>query len=94
MAASFPELEIYFGGWKSEQETAQIELGERVMFAEANWLFTWVYSAERDRIWAAVSGMFGMIIQAMRDRGLDPEITDVPTGWYPDVAAWDERRFP
>lgn len=110
LAAEFPELEIYTGhGWGPAQELGIIELGERVMTHEAWWLFTWIYSKERDRIWAAVSGMFCMVIERLRrdrpeaERILrilarqDPdEITaaDIPAGWYPDVEAWDRGELP
>lgn len=87
LAAEFPELEIYCGGWKAEQETSLLELGERVMDHQAHWLFTWVYSRERDRVWAAVSYMFGAVLQARRAHG-QPDL--VPgDDWYPDVESWD-----
>jgi len=90
--ADYPELEMYYGGWKSEQELDLLELGDRVMDHQAAWLFTWVYSSERDRIWAAVSYMYCQVLQAMRDRGLNPGCAaDLPAGWYPDAAAWDQR---
>jgi hypothetical protein len=104
LAADFPELEIYSGGWKAEQELGLIELGQRVMDHEAGWLFTWVYSNERDRVWAAVSAMFGMVLERIRrDRpegerviralaGQDQDAVsrdEIPAGWYPDVQAWD-----
>lgn len=95
LAAEFPELEIYTGhGWGPDQELGQLELGERVMIHESLWLFTWFYSKEKDRIWAAVSGMFGMVCQAMRDRKLYPDIDPIPEGWYPDVEAWEAGTFP
>jgi hypothetical protein len=67
LAAEFPELEIYSGhGWGPAEELGQYELGERVMDHEAHWLFTRIYSTPRDRHWAAVSIMFGMIIERIR----------------------------
>jgi hypothetical protein len=109
LAAGFPGLEIYTGhGWGPDQELSTIELGERVMDHEADWLFTRIYSEPRDRHWAATSGMFAMIIERIRrDRpegekilrvlaGEDPERVgeeDIPAGWLPDTAAWDEGRF-
>jgi hypothetical protein len=109
LAADFPELEIYYGGWKAEQELGLLELGERVMNEEASWLFTWIYTSERDRIWAAVSGMFGMIADRVRRdrpeaervlitlRSEDPQtvsLDEIPAGWRPDTKAWDEGRLP
>lgn len=101
LSADFPGLEIYLGnGWGPAEELRTIELGERAMECETYWLFTWIYSKERDRIWAAVSGMFGMVIERIRrDRpeaervlrvlaGDDPDeisIGEIPPGWYPDV---------
>ena|SRR6185369_9365612 len=87
LAADFPELEIYYGGWKSEQETGLLELGDRVMDEMAGWLFTWICSSERDRIWAAVSYMYRAVLQAMRNAGLQPGCAaDLPAGWYPGQA--------
>ena len=110
LATEFPELEIYTGhGWGPEQELGTIELGERVMTAEAYWLFTRLYSRERDRVWAAVSGMFGMVVERLRrDRpeeervirvlaGTDPDevsMDEIPKVWRPDVQAWEEGRLP
>lgn len=113
LAAEFPELEIYSGsGWGPAQELALIELGERVLDEETHWLFTHIYSKEKDRIWAAVSGMFSMVIARIRrDRrvhpsdeyllrvpaGQDPDgvcSEEIPSGWRPDVQAWDEGRLP
>jgi hypothetical protein len=94
LMARYPELEIYTGGWGPDQELGLIELGDRVMAEEACWLATRTYSKERDRIWAAVAGMFAMVIQGMRDAGLDPATDPVPAGWYPDVDGWDEGRRP
>lgn len=93
LAADFPELEIYTGhGWGPEQETGLLELGERVMDNEADWLFTWFYTRDRDRIWAAVSYLFRAVLQARRDHGKpDPEPGD---GWYPDAGAWDRGELP
>ena len=93
LAADFPDLEIHFGGWKAEQETSLIELGERVMNAEADWLLTWIYSSERDRTWAASGSMFRMVLQRMRDQKLDPEVDPVPAGWYPDAIYYDRDRW-
>jgi hypothetical protein len=109
LAAEFPELEIYTGhGWGPEQETGQLELGERVMTEEALWLVTWIYSRPSDRHWAAVSRMFAMIIERIRrDRpetelamralaGEDPEEIsehEIPPGWLPDVQAWNAGKF-
>ncbi len=94
LAADFPELEIYYGGWRAEQETGLLELGERVMDHEVDWLCTRIYSKERDRIWAAVSSMSRMVYQAMRDRGLYPDVDPIPPGWKPDVETWDAGRLP
>lgn len=110
LAAEFPELEIYTGhGWGPAEELAQLELGERVIEYETYWLFTWVYSEKRDRIWAAVSGMFGMVVERIRrDRpeaerilrvlaGEDPDevsLKEIPPGWMPDTAAWEQGRLP
>lgn len=93
LAAEFPELEIYHShGWGPAQELGLAELGDRVMTEEALWLPTLFYSTARDRHWAATIRMFAMVIQAMRDRGLDPEHDPVPDGWHPDAQAWDARR--
>jgi hypothetical protein len=108
LAAEFPELEIYSGhGWGPAQELGLIELGERVMDSEANWLFTWVYSTERDRHWAAVSLMFGMVVDRIRRERPEGErilmilagqdldevsMDEVPDDWRPDVQAWDKER--
>lgn len=109
LSAEFPELEIYNGhGWGPDQELGLIERGERVMDAETDWLFTWIYSSARDRHWAATSGMFAMVLDRIRrDRpeeelvlhalaGTDPNEVkpeEIPEGWRPDVEAWDEGRF-
>ncbi len=105
LAAQFPELEIYSGGWGPAQELGLIELGDRVMTAEALWLFTWLYSSERDRHWAAACGMFGMVIERIRrDRSVAERVIrvlagenenavamdEIPAGWRPDVRAWEE----
>jgi hypothetical protein len=63
------------------------------MTSEAFWLPTWFYSKLPDRHWAAVSGMFGMICQAMRDNGKYPDIDPIPEGWQPDVAAWESGEI-
>jgi hypothetical protein len=110
LAAEFPMLEIYTGhGWGPAQELGQYELGERVMTEEALWLPTWFYSKAPDRHWAAVSRMFGMVIERIRqDRpeyekilrvlaGDDPAevlMTEIPEGWLPDAQAWEEGRLP
>ncbi len=108
LAAEFPELEIYSGGWGAEQELGLIELGDRVMTAEALWLFTWFYSSERDRHWAAASGMFGMVVERIRrDRPVEERVIrvlagedentvtmdEVPAGWRPDTGAWEETYY-
>lgn len=83
--AGYPELEMYYGGWKSEQELGLLELGERVMDAETGWLLTWIYSELRDRVWAAVIYMF----RALREHG------EVPPEWRPDTGRWDtDRNYP
>jgi hypothetical protein len=79
LSADYPELEIYHGGWKADQERDLLELGDRVLIAEADWMLTWIYSTLRDRIWAAVS----YYVRAMRTRGT------VPPEWLPDVDTWD-----
>jgi hypothetical protein len=109
LAAKFPELEIYTGGWGAAEELGQYELGERVMEHETYWLFTWIYSERKDRIWAAVGGMFGMVIERIRrDRpeeerilrvlaSEDPDAVsfeEIPPEWRPDAAGWDEGRLP
>lgn len=110
LAAEFPELEIYTGhGWGPDQELGQYELGERVMEEESLWLFTWFYSDAKARHWAAVSRMFGMVIERIRRErpederilrilaGDDPaEVSweEIPEGWRPDAQAWDEGRLP
>ncbi len=110
LAAEFPELEIYSGhGWGPVQELGLVELGERAMTHETWWLFTWAYSREKDRIWAAASGMLGMVIERIRrdrpeaERVLrvladqDPQevsMDEIPDGWLPDAKAWDEGRLP
>jgi hypothetical protein len=94
LSADFPELEIRFssaGG--PEWELGLVERGERVMEYEASWIITWIYSKPRDRHWAATGGLFNMVLQAMRDRGLKPGIDPIPEGWMPDARAWDEGVF-
>lgn len=83
LAADYPEIEMYSGGWKATQELALLELGDRVMHHEAAWLFTWIYTYQLDRIWAAVLYMMGQI----RER-----LDYVPDGWQADIEAW-ERAF-
>jgi hypothetical protein len=86
LAADFPELEIYHGGWKAEQETGLLELGDRVMTEQAMWLPTWFYSQERDRIQAAVGYMFRVVLQFLRDHRQE----DLQPGdqWYPDTGRY------
>jgi len=102
MSARFPELEIHLGnGWGLAEELADVELGDRVTLHEALWLPTRFYSKERDRVWAAVAGMFGMVVERVRrDRsegekilrvlaGDDPQyvsLDEMPPGWVPAVA--------
>jgi hypothetical protein len=81
LAAGFPELEIYRGGWKAEQETGLLELGERAMNEQANWLPTWFYSSDRDKTLAAVSYMFRAVLIARRDHG-QPDL-EPGDAWYP-----------
>ena len=110
LAAEFPELEIYSGhGWGPVQELGLIELGDRVMTEEALWLPTWFYSGARDRHWAAVSRMFGMVIERIRDSRPEAEKVlrvladqdlnevsqdEIPDGWLPDAQAWNEGKLP
>jgi hypothetical protein len=92
--AHVPGVEMYYGGWTGDEELRQLELGERVMDHETDWLFTRLYSKPRDRMWAAVGGMYRMVLQAMRDAGKDPATEPAPAGWHPDAEAWDEGRLP
>lgn len=99
LAAEYPEPEIYVGhGWGPAQELGLIELGERVMTEEALWLLTWIYSSERDKIQAAVLGMFRMVMDRVRrdrpeaeqvilalqgDDGAAVHYDEIPFGWCP-----------
>jgi hypothetical protein len=108
LAAEFPGLEIYTGhGWGPAQELGLVELGERVMTEEAMWLPTWFYSKQRDRHWAAVNRMLGMVIEWIRDSrpeaerilrvlaGDDPQevrVDEIPPGWVPDADTAEENK--
>jgi hypothetical protein len=96
LAAEFPELEIYMGGWKSGQERDLLELGDRVMIEESGWLATWVYSKLRERVWAGVIYMLRSVQERARERDPDAlELDNIPSDWRPDLEAWErDRRYP
>ena len=95
LMAEFPELEIYTGGWGPEQELADIELGDRVTTEEALWLTTWIYSTERDRHWAAVSGMVRMVCDRVRrDRPIAEKVLALLAGDDPDQIPVSRAEIP
>jgi hypothetical protein len=84
------EIEMYYCGWKAGQERDLLELGDRVMNEEAPWLFTRIYSRQRDRVWAAVAYMYRGIVRYLRDHGAEDPV--VPCRWRPDVERWDSDQ--
>ena len=101
LAARYPGIEMYHGGWRGDQETALLELGDRVMNHEAAQLP--VYTREMDRVWALVLTLYATVLQRIRDqRPLEDKVLaclrgepltvspdEVPAGWRPDTGGWD-----
>jgi len=84
LAARYPGIEMYHGGWRGDQETALLELGDRVMNHEAAQLP--VYTREMDRVWALVLTLYATVLQG---EPLTVSPDEVPAGWRPDTGGWD-----
>jgi hypothetical protein len=78
------ELEILPRGWGPADELEVFELGDRVSEWQTYSLVGQVYSAQRDRWWAAISNMVAAVAVRTSRRGLP-----FPAEWLPDTDAWD-----